>query len=51
MTRDEFAHKISAGEMLEYAEYVGNLYGTPRDMVREKTAQGYDCLLYTSRCV
>lgn len=40
MTRDEFAHKISAGEMLEYAEYVGNLYGTPRDMVREKTAPG-----------
>ena len=45
MTRDEFAHKISAGEMLEYAEYVGNLYGTPRDMVREKTAQGYDVIL------
>ena len=36
---------MSAGEMLEYAEYVGNLYGTPRDMVREKTAQGYDVIL------
>ena len=45
MTRDEFTRKISAGEMLEYAEYVGNLYGTPRDMVREKTAQGYDVIL------
>ncbi len=40
MTRDEFTRKISAGEMLEYAEYVGNLYGTPRDMVREKDGAG-----------
>mgnify|MGYP002762816518 CR=1 FL=1 len=26
---EEFEKKITAGEMLEHAEYVGNLYGTP----------------------
>lgn len=45
ITRDEFLRKIDADEMLEHAEYVGNLYGTPRDMVREKTEQGYNVIL------
>ena len=29
--------------MLEYASYCGNYYGTPRDKVEEKTAEGYTC--------
>ena len=31
LTRDEFMQKIENGEMLEYAEYNGNLYGTSID--------------------
>ena len=28
-TREEFEELIRQGQMLEYAEYVGNYYGTP----------------------
>lgn len=31
---------IERDEMLEYAEYVGNYYGTPRDFVDQTLAQG-----------
>lgn len=31
--------------MLEYAEYVGNYYGTPRDFVDQTLAQGKDIFL------
>lgn len=29
-TREEFEAMIQAGELVEYASYVGNYYGTPR---------------------
>lgn len=29
LSRDEFRSRIDAGEFLEWAEYAGNLYGTP----------------------
>ena len=45
VSRERFEALIADDALLEYAEYVGNLYGTPRDMVREKTAQGYDVIL------
>ncbi|MCR4909604.1 MAG: guanylate kinase [Lachnospiraceae bacterium] len=44
-TRDEFEKMIEAGELLEYAEYVGNYYGTPRAFVEEKLEAGRDVLL------
>lgn len=44
-TREEFEEKIAAGEMLEYAEYVGNYYGTPLDYVNKKLDEGYDVFL------
>ena len=31
--------------MLEYASYVGNYYGTPKQAVEEKGAAGYDVIL------
>ena len=44
ITRDEFEKKIAAGDMLEYNEYVGNLYGTPRREVEEKLNFGTDVI-------
>ncbi len=45
VTREEFERMIAAGEMLEYAEYCGNYYGTPKAPVEEWTQQGYDVVL------
>lgn len=44
-TREEFERMIEQGELLEWAEYVGNYYGTPRRFVEEMLAQGKDVLL------
>jgi guanylate kinase len=41
----EFERMIAAGEMLEYARYAGNLYGTPRKPVEEALASGRPALL------
>lgn len=41
----EFQRMIEAGELLEYAEYVGNYYGTSLKLVMEKLNQGVDVLL------
>lgn len=35
LTRDEFNEKIMNGEMLEFAEYNGNLYGTSIDSISD----------------
>lgn len=43
--RSEFERMISAGELLEHAEYVGNYYGTSMKVIREKLDQGIDVLL------
>ena len=45
ITREEFEKKIKEGGMLEYAEYVGNYYGTPKDTVTEKLSRGQDVIL------
>lgn len=45
LTREEFEEKIKAGGMLEYAQYCGNYYGTPRRAVEEKRAGGLDVVL------
>lgn len=44
-TREEFEALIEAGEMLEYAEYVGNYYGTPLSYVQKTLDQGQDVFL------
>lgn len=43
--RDEFARLVTAGELLEHAEFAGNLYGTPRAPVLERLAAGTPSLL------
>ena len=42
---DEFRKMISEDAFLEYAEYVGNFYGTPKKFVNEAMEQGKDVLL------
>ncbi len=42
---DEFKEMITNGELLEYANYVGNYYGTPRKYVKEKLAEGKNVIL------
>ena len=45
VTRSEFERMIHHGELLEYAEYVGNYYGTSLRTIQEKLDQGIDVLL------
>lgn len=44
-TREEFESMIARDELLEWAEYVGNYYGTPRKFVEETMAGGRDVIL------
>lgn len=44
-TREQFEQMIRDGEVLEYTEYCGNYYGTPRKGVEELIAQGRDVIL------
>ncbi|MBD9120194.1 guanylate kinase [Streptococcus sp.] len=44
-TREEFKELIKKGQMLEYAEYVGNYYGTPLTYVNETLDKGIDVFL------
>ena len=45
VTRAQFEEKIAAGEMLEYAEYSGNYYGTPKFAVENALAEGKNVIL------
>lgn len=45
ITHDEFMSLINSGNMLEYAEYCSNLYGTPLDKVKEELAKGKNVIL------
>jgi guanylate kinase len=44
-TKDEFERLIEEDRFIEYANYVGNYYGTPVDYVMETMDQGYDVFL------
>jgi guanylate kinase len=44
-TRSEFETMIKNGELLEWAEYAGNYYGTPLSTVEAKIAEGKQVLL------
>lgn len=45
LTREAFEEKISKNELLEYAEYNGNYYGTPKDRIEEKRSKGIHVIL------
>ncbi len=44
-TVEEFEKMIAQEELIEYANYVGNYYGTPRTYVEEQLASGKDVIL------
>ncbi|GAF22177.1 guanylate kinase [Bacillus sp. JCM 19047] len=44
-SREEFKEMIQNDALLEWAEYVGNFYGTPIDYVRETINAGRDIIL------
>ena len=44
-TREEFEQMIQNKQLLEYAEYVGNYYGTPLEYVENTLAKGKDVFL------
>ena len=45
ISREAFEAKIARGEMLEYAEYSGNYYGTPGDNIEKLRSEGNDVIL------
>lgn len=45
ISREEFEKMIAKDELIEYARYVENYYGTPRGYVEEKLGQGKDVIL------
>ncbi|WP_026263874.1 guanylate kinase [Paenibacillus terrigena] len=44
-SREQFLDMIEHNQLLEYAEYVGNYYGTPRDFVEQTINEGKDIIL------
>lgn len=44
-TKEQFKDMIARDALLEYAEYVGNYYGTPRDFVERTLESGKDIIL------
>jgi guanylate kinase len=45
VSREEFERQIAEGNLLEYAEFVGNYYGTPKDKVEEQLNKGKEVIL------
>lgn len=45
VTREEFEENIKNGNFLEYAEYNGNYYGTPKHKINEYLDKGIDVIL------
>ena len=45
ISREDFKERIAAGEMLEYTEYCGNFYGTPKKEALDIINSGKDLLL------
>ena len=40
LTKEEFLRRISSSEMLEYTEFGGNMYGTPKSELERISAEG-----------
>lgn len=45
VTREEFMQNVASDNLLEWAEYVGNCYGTPKDKVEAMRNEGKNVLL------
>ena len=45
VSEEEFLHQIEKGNLLEYARFVGNYYGTPLDKIEEMLDDGSEVLL------
>ena len=45
VNREYFQQMIEEGRLVEYAQYVNHYYGTPRDYVEKKMAEGKDVIL------
>ena len=45
ISKEEFEEKIKNNEFLEYAEYNGNYYGTPKLQIEERLKNGQDVIL------
>ncbi len=45
VSKEEFEKRIAEGKFLEYAEFVGNYYGTPLDKVEEQLSLGKEVIL------
>ncbi len=45
LTREQFVQMIKDDAVLEYTEYCGNYYGTPRKAVEDMLAEGKDVIL------
>lgn len=43
--KDKFEKMIEDNELIEYANYVGNYYGTPKEYVENKLAEGKNVIL------
>lgn len=50
VTREQFENLIQKDGYLEYAEYCGNYYGTPKQQVVDLLSQGYDVFLEIEVC-
>ncbi|MGN0509151.1 MAG: guanylate kinase [Ruminococcus sp.] len=50
VTREQFESLIKKDGYLEYAEYCGNYYGTPKQQVEDLLSQGYDVFLEIEVC-
>jgi guanylate kinase len=45
VSQAEFERMREEGELLEWREYNGNLYGTPRDYIGRSLTEGYDVII------
>lgn len=45
VSREEFMENVNDNNLLEYAEYNGNYYGTPKSKIQEKLDAGIDVIL------
>ena len=45
LSREEFLERLNNGDMLEYTEYCGNFYGTPKKEAEQVLAMGKNLIL------